>query len=184
MATGAAYDYYPSKEALVIDFYIDLRRRIDAVARAAMLGQRTLEGRLRALFESLFAELEPHRRVFTTLLRIAAEPKNPLSPFGAETRPLRNESIALFQQALEGSDARVPADLRSDLPRLLWLSSMGLILFWIHDDSAGQNRTRRLIDKSVGLVVQLIRLSGSPAVAPRLSPRSIFSRQPKVVLGH
>ena len=166
VAAGAAYYYFPSKEALVMDFYIDLRRRVDSVARAGMAGLRSLEDRLQALFRSSFAELGPHRRVFAALLRIAADPKSPLSPFGAATRPLRDESIALFQEALEGSDVRVPAELRSNLPRLLWLFQMGIILFWVHDDSPGQSRTRMLTERSVGLISHLIRLSGSHAAAP------------------
>ena len=43
---------------------------------------------------------------------------------------------------------------------------MGVILFWIYDRSPRQARTRLLLDKSLGLVVNLIRLAGLPLMRP------------------
>jgi len=33
----------------------------------------------------------------------------------------------------EGGDVKVPADLKPQLPYVLWLYQMGLILFWLYD---------------------------------------------------
>ena len=60
----------------------------------------------------------------------------------------------------------MPADFRRELPWLLWVSSMGMILFWIHDDSAGRLRTRRLIERTSDLVVRIISLLSNPLMAP------------------
>ena len=43
---------------------------------------------------------------------------------------------------------------------------MGLILFWIYDPSARQMRTAQLIDKSLPLVVNLIRIARFPLLRP------------------
>jgi hypothetical protein len=43
---------------------------------------------------------------------------------------------------------------------------MGLILFWLYDRSPGQQRTEKLMEKSLGLVVNLLRLSGLPLMKP------------------
>jgi hypothetical protein len=56
----------------------------------------------------------------------------------------------------------VPKDLSADLPRLLWLYQMGIILFWMFDESRGQRRTRALLDGTIDLVVRLIQLSSLP----------------------
>jgi hypothetical protein len=61
---------------------------------------------------------------------------------------------------------KVPKDLAPHLPRLLWLYQMGLVLFWIYDESEGQVRTRRLIDRSLDLVVGAIRLARFRVMAP------------------
>jgi hypothetical protein len=71
-----------------------------------------------------------------------------------------------FSEALDGSNLRLPEDLRPHLPKLLWLSQMGLILFWIYDRSENQVRTERLADKSLGIVASLLKLSKSPFLRP------------------
>jgi hypothetical protein len=68
--------------------------------------------------------------------------------------------------ALEGGDVKVPADLKPQLPYLLWLYQMGLILFWLYDRSENQQRTQKLTEKSLGLLVTLLRLSGLPLMKP------------------
>ena len=43
---------------------------------------------------------------------------------------------------------------------------MGVILFWVVDESPGQSRTARLLDVSTKSVVSLIRLSSLPLMRP------------------
>jgi hypothetical protein len=45
-------------------------------------------------------------------------------------------------------------------------ASVALILFWIHDRSPGQKRAALLIEKSLAIVVGLIRLSSLPLMRP------------------
>ncbi len=41
---------------------------------------------------------------------------------------------------------------------------MGIVLFWVHDDSLDLRRTKALIDRSVPLVDRLLRLTRIPGV--------------------
>ncbi len=45
--------------------------------------------------------------------------------------------------------------LRERLPELLWLCSLGITLFWVHDSSDGCARTYQLIGATVPLIDQL-----------------------------
>ncbi len=63
---------------------------------------------------------------------------------------------------VEGSDAKIPKQLRDDLPQVLWLFHMGIILYWVHDSSDGVARTYELIDRAAPLVVKLIGLARLP----------------------
>jgi hypothetical protein len=56
--------------------------------------------------------------------------------------------------------------LKPRLPYLLWLYQMALIMFWLYDRSPGQERTRRLMEKSLGLLVNLLRISTLPLMKP------------------
>ena len=65
---------------------------------------------------------------------------------------------------VEGSDIKLPPDLRTELPELLWLLQMGIVLFWVHDDSKDLRRTHLLITSTIPLVDRLLRLTRIPGV--------------------
>ena len=75
-------------------------------------------------------------------------------------------SIALFREALTGSTAKLDDELREALPELLWLGYMGVVLYWVHDRSEGQVKTRQLIDGVVPLVDRLVGLSRLRVLRP------------------
>ena len=110
--------------------------------------------------------LEPYHEFAGVLFQTAADPQSPLNPFAHASAPVRRDSIKLFEELVAGSKARVPADLRAELPYLLWLYHMGIILFWIHDSSRKQIRTYRLIDQTVDLLDRLISLASNPLMRP------------------
>ena len=61
---------------------------------------------------------------------------------------------------------RIPRDLEPHLPGVLWFFQMGVILFWVIDDSPKQTRTARLLELSTKSVVFLIRASALPLMRP------------------
>ena len=49
---------------------------------------------------------------------------------------------------------------------MLWFYQMGVILFWVTDDSPKQARTERLLELSSKIVSNLIRVSALPLMKP------------------
>jgi hypothetical protein len=43
---------------------------------------------------------------------------------------------------------------------------MALIMFWLYDRSPDQQRTQRLMEKSLGLLVNVLRISSLPLMKP------------------
>ncbi len=166
VAIGAAYYYFESKEALVMAFYEEANAAMHGQIEAALEHKTDLKGRLRAVVDVKFAYFAPNRKFLGALLRHAADPEHPLSPFSRETQSIRERDMLHFSEALDGSNVKLPEDLRPHLPKLLWLAQMGLILFWIYDHSENQARTERLADKSLGIVASLLKLSRSPFLRP------------------
>jgi AcrR family transcriptional regulator len=166
VATGAAYYYFRSKEDLVMAFYVRTADEARELFPKVIGESRDLKERIRAILDLKFGQFARHRRLLVALVRIGIDPAHPLSPFGKETEPMRNESIDSFRLAITGSTTRIPKDLQADLPRLLWLYQMGLILFWMFDESPRQQRTKKLIEGSLDLIVRLISLSSLPLMGP------------------
>jgi AcrR family transcriptional regulator len=166
VALGGAYYYFSSKEAIVLAFYHEMQEGSHEDILKAMAGHKKLKDRIRCVLEKRFELLVPNRKFCDALFRHAPDHDDPLSPFSEETRPIREGSIEHLRIALEGGDVKVPADLKTQLPYLLWLYQMGIILFWLYDRSPGQQRTEKLLEKSLGLLVTLLKLSGLPLMKP------------------
>jgi len=165
-ATGAAYYYFRSKEELVLAFYLRTNDEARERYEAAFAATKDLRKRLRAMIDIKLEQFAKHRELMIALLKTGVDPHDPISPFSAETKEIRDEAIDWFRRALEGANVGVTKDLAPHVPRLLWLYHMGVIYFWIVDDSRGQRRTERLLDATLDLVVQLIRASSLPFMGP------------------
>ena len=165
VATGLAYYYFASKDAIVLAFY---QRTKDALPSMLLRAQqeRTLAKRLHAMISAKLEYFSHDRAFLGALLAHAADPANPLSPFNDSSREIREADYAHFDRALRETGTRVPKDLESHLGKMLWFFQMGVLLFWIYDRSPQQKRTLRLLDASVPVVVTLIKLAGLPIFKP------------------
>jgi AcrR family transcriptional regulator len=165
VATGAAYYYYPSKDAIVMDFYQRSCAELEPQMEAALAGVKGLDARLRELIRAKLAYFAPNRGVLRSLLR-NADPRHPLSPFSPDTAAIREFDIAWFRRILTDCGMRIPRDLEPHLPGVLWFFQMGVILFWVIDDSPRQTRTARLLELAAKSVAFLIRASALPLMRP------------------
>jgi AcrR family transcriptional regulator len=168
VSTGNAYYYFSSKEELIQEFYARSHAEHLAASRAVLNRERDFTARLRGTLRALIDVQAPYHAFAATFYKHAAEPTSPLSPFSRQSSPTREASIGLYREVLEGSDARVGGDLRERLPELLWLASMGVILYWVHDTSPGCARTYRLIDAAVPVIGRLVAAARIPVLRATL----------------
>lgn len=164
VSLGNAYYYFGSKEHLVQAFYDQIQDEHAAAVTGVLDAERGFGARLEAVLLAWLDVAEPHHEFAGQFFRNAADPRSPLSPFSPESAPARETSIALFARLVDGSDARPLAALKPELPRLLWLLQMGVVLFWVYDDSPGQQRSRQLVTGVVPVVDRLVKLSRLPVV--------------------
>jgi len=166
---GSAYYYFPSKEAIIQAYYDDVqaehaRRLAAALGDARSQGRLDLKDRLRAAFDTKLDILQGDRKLLGALFRYTGEPGHPLSALGSGTRKNRQESIAIFQTAI--GNERLPDDIRALLPTALWALHMAILLYFIYDDSPEQQRTRRLVDGVLTLLVRVLSLARLAVLKP------------------
>jgi AcrR family transcriptional regulator len=166
VALGNAYYYFRSKEYLIQAFYQTMHDEHLAVALPALEQNDTMKSRLLTVVRTKIETMKPYHQFAGVLFKTAADPQSPLNPFADEAAPVRQASIQLFEKVVEGSKARIPKDLRAELPYLLWVYHMGIVLFWIHDRSPKHRRTYRLIDRTVEMVDRTIHLASNPFMRP------------------
>ena len=164
VSTGNAYYYFGSKDELIQEFYLRNHVEHAAACRAMLDAEDQFASRLRGTLMALIEVLNPYHSFAATFYKHAAEPTSPLSPFSTESSAARDASIALFREVAEGSSARIDRELRAELPELLWLYSLGIVLFWVHDTSLKCAKTYRLIDATVPLADRLVSLARLPVL--------------------
>lgn len=158
VSPGLLYRYFPSKRALVLALYDELSIRF-AERAAAMPKGRWQDRFLFALRLSLEV-LWPHRETLRALVPvIVGDGEEGL--FAAGTRFSRERVEGVFQDAVLGAADAPKEPLTGSLGRLLYLTHLGVILWWLLDRSAGQKATK-------GLMALLAKVLPSLALALRL----------------
>jgi AcrR family transcriptional regulator len=166
VSLGNAYHYFDTKEHLIQAFYHRTHQEHLAATVPALAKYADMKNRLLAVLRLKISTLEPYHEFAGVLFKTAADPRSPLNPFAHESEDVRRDSIKLFADMVVDTKARIPPDLRAELPYLLWLYHMGIILFWIHDSSPKRARTFRMIDRTVDLIDKLISLASNPLMRP------------------
>jgi len=166
VSLGNAYYYFKSKEHIIQAFYARIHEDHLEACEPLLATKRALGDRLLAVVRTKLETAEPYHRFSATLFKTAADPHSPLSPFSPESAPVRREATELMARVVEGSRTKVPRDLGAELPNLLWLYMMGIILFWIHDDSPGRRRSHRLAERTAYIVAKLTQMASLAVMNP------------------
>jgi len=167
LSLGAAYYHFASKQAIVLAYYHELQDAYEA--EVPFDPRASLEERLRAVMNRRLDLVKRDRGFLGALVRDVGSPDNPVMVFAPQTADLRARSIASFAASVAPELAVLPEAAARLLPTALWALHLVTLLYFIHDRSRGQARTRRLVDDSVALVVPAIMLAGSPLAGPLLS---------------
>src|SRR6266481_2432440 len=168
VATGAAYYYFPSKEAIVFAYYDQVQRRHAQKVREEWKANSGLRARLGIMLHSKLEILKDDRRFLGALFRYVGDPEHPLSVFGKGTQNQRAQSMAIFREAM--AEPALSEELRQLLPAVLWLAHLGMILLLIYDQSEGQQKTHKLVDGVLDLFMQAIEWTSSALVRPFVQP--------------
>ena len=139
-----------------------------AASREVLARERGLRERLTGVMKAKLDTIMPYHQFSGVLFKTAAYPTSPLNPFSEDSLPVRRQSTELFAEVVAGADTRLTAELTAELPNLLWIYHMGIILYWIHDKSPECEKSYRLMERSVKLVLRLVSLFQFPLLRPFL----------------
>jgi AcrR family transcriptional regulator len=165
MALGAAYYYFPSKEALVVAYYEHVQAEHTKRYREAVAeGKPGLKQRLSIALHTKIDIIQDDRKFLAAPFRYTGTPDHPLSFLGPATAGIRAEAVDVFREVVADED--LPADLEQLLPVALWSMHMGVMLFFLYDKSAAAKKTRKLIDNAVDFTVKFIAAAKFPLFKP------------------
>src|SRR6266481_4709817 len=157
-----------AKVATVAAYYDQVQRLHAEKVREEVKGKAGLRERLGVAMHSKLEILKDDRMFLGALFRYTGDPDHPLSVFGKGTHAQRSQSIAIFEEAIAGTS--VSEELQQLLPWALWLAHLGMILFFIYDETEGQQRTHKLADGILDLLTQFVEVTSSALVRPFVQP--------------
>ncbi len=167
MSLGAAYYYFDSKEAIVHAYYRTVDEEWQRRGRALFASTDDLAERIRGLYHLHFTIVGKDRPLLSALVRRVADPASELAVFARETADVRDASIALWREAI--ALPQIPENLRDLAALALWAGNLGLMLYYVWDDSPRQTRTKQLIDRAVAALVPMVPLLSLPFAAPAVA---------------
>jgi AcrR family transcriptional regulator len=164
LSLGAAYHYFPSKEAIVAAYYESVQAEHASRLRDALPGLTSARDRLAHALHAKLDILKHDRPLMGALLRYTGDAKHPLSFLGEGTRTIQFGSMAVFAAALDWE--QLPKDMREVIPLMAWAMHMGLLLYFLYDESPNQTRTARLTDGAADLFAKWLTLVKLPVLRP------------------
>lgn len=160
LSLGAAYHYFASKEELVRAYYEWMQDEHERLTP----GNGDLKQQIRSLLTTKLELMRKDRKLLIALFDNLGDPSHPMSVFGRATGGVRARSVAQFTAPFD--DPTIPPALRGLLGRGLWLSHLGLFLFFVHDRSKGQAATAELLELIVELASSAPPLLAHPVAVP------------------
>ncbi len=158
VAEGTVFNYFETKEDIALHFFdLEVDHAIAAVRKNTKLRRAPLEEKLFALVQTQLEFLEPHRRFIGAAFLHALRPTSKLG-FSSQAIALRNRYLAFIEELIHESLPRRAGGLFAWFaPPVFWIYYLGILLYWLNDDSQGMQSTLALLDRSLKLGVMLLR---------------------------
>jgi AcrR family transcriptional regulator len=171
MSLGASDHYFPTKEAIVLANYLQVSEEHERRVNEELPRAKSLNDKLAIAIHAKLDILQNDRPLLGALLRFTGQPSHPLSFLGRGTRGIQLHSMAILVAPL--GDLRLPEETRALAPVALWAMHMGILLYFLYDESPDQRRTRRLVDGSVSIFVAALKIARLPGF--RAIPRKVLA---------
>jgi AcrR family transcriptional regulator len=159
IAEGTVFNYFPTKEDIALHFFgaeVDLA--IEKVRTTPRLRKAPLEEKLFALVQTQLEYLAPHERFIGSAFVQALKPGSKLGVFSVSAQAVQMRYLAFVQELIDDAIRRGEVTAASWwTPHAFWIYYLGVLLYWLHDASAGKQQTLAFLDRSLTLGVAMFR---------------------------
>jgi AcrR family transcriptional regulator len=168
IALGTTYNYFPTKEHLALYFF---ERALDEVMeryRREEPPDAPLEEKLFLLLSIELEKIAPYEEFLHLILTHAVVPTSRLHPSSLDSQRLKMRYLDFVGKILEDSkDTGEFASFGFDSMILsaFWVFHLGIMMFWMNDESRKKEDTYVLLDKSLRFILSALR--GKPAHGPK-----------------
>jgi len=162
LSLGAAYHYFPSKDAILQAYFGEQVAEHERLFAQGVAGAEDLRERLQIAFDTGLEPRRADRALLGALAKVVLDRTSGASLFGEASGELRRRSIAIFARAVDVPS--VNDDVKPLLATSLWALHLGVLLYFVDDDSPGASRTAKLTSEVLDLVPPVALFFGMPAM--------------------
>lgn len=161
VSPALVYKYFPSKRAIVLALYDELS--LQFADTAVTLPSGTWRRRFLHALELSLASLRPHRTTLSALIPLLVSTGDE-SLFAPGTAFSRDRVQGVFLEAVKGASDAPPPDDAHALGTMLYVTHLGVLMWWLLDRSPEQRATDRLLSllgKVMPVAQMALKLPGS-----------------------
>jgi AcrR family transcriptional regulator len=159
VAEGTVFNYFPTKEDIALYFLEQEVEHAMATVRASKrLRKAPIDERLFALVQTQLEFLAPHERFIGAAFVQALRPGSKLGLFSPSAQELQYRYLAFVQELVDEAVRRGEINAAGWwTPHVFWVYYLGVLLYWLHDTSAGKQHTLAFLDRSLKIGVAMLR---------------------------
>ena len=168
IALGTTYNYFPTKEHLALYFFDQALEDVINRYRREIPRNATLEEKLFLLLSIELERIEPYEEFLNLIVTHAALPTSRLHPFSVDSQRLKVRHLDFVGRILEESKEKgeiTTFGYDSMILSGFWVYHLGIMMFWLNDESRKKEDTYILLDKSLRFILNA--LQGRPTRASR-----------------
>lgn len=158
MGDATIYNYFPAKKNILFAYYeVCLERSVPELKNISGFNEFTFEEQIQAFFETLLSQFLPDREFVQESFKSIFFP---LTPQFKQLRPVQEQFFEIlddiFKAAIEVDE--IPEQIFQDMIYFFfWDFFIGMVFYWLKDDSNGFSDTSVLMDKCIALAGAALR---------------------------
>jgi AcrR family transcriptional regulator len=161
IALGTTYNYFPTKEHIALHFFERSLERVIRRHKDESSEDMSLDEQVFLLLAIQIEEVTPYEEFLSLIVTQAAAPQSLLNPCSQDAARLRERFVASVDAVFFAARAR------EELPNLpgqdemlrgaFWVFNLGILLFWLNDESPDKEDSYVLLDKSLRFILNALR---------------------------
>ena len=168
IALGTTYNYFPTKEHLALYFFQRALEEVMERYRKEEPADAPLEEKIFLLLSIELEKITPYEEFLNLIVTHAVLPTSRLHPFSVDSQRLKHRYLEFIGRVLEEARDRgefAAAGMDSMILSAFWVFHLGIMMFWLNDQSRKKEETYILLDKSLRFILNALR--GTTAHGPK-----------------
>ena len=160
IALGTTYNYFPTKEHIALFFFERALEKVTERYQAEEPTDASLEEKLFLLISLELEHVAPYEEFLNLIVTHAALPTSRLHPFSMDSQRLKRRHLDFVSRLLEESKDKGEFSafgFDSMVLSAFWVYHLGIMMFWLNDESRKKEDTYILLDKSLRFILNALR---------------------------